>query len=167
MTNETSKTEPLRALAVKIAQYATEADEKTIEAAKLVGEARRRVEAGESGEVKWYTWARDNIKLSTSRLRELQRIAAAEDPQKELKRGRKKTPERVGRYREKKRPPPLRNGGTTVEVTAEMEDDRKSLIEWVRSAPLDHVERVPSYVQELDSTAASPESGDSAAQLGG
>ena len=92
MTNETSKTETLEALAVKIAQYATEADEKTIEAAKLVGEARKRVEAGEAGEVKWYTWARENIKLSTSRLRELQRIAAAEDPQKELKRGRKKRP---------------------------------------------------------------------------
>ncbi len=96
MINESVETETLEALAVKIAQYATEADEKTIEAAKLVGEARKRVEAGEAGEVKWYTWARENIKLSTSRLRELQRIAAAEDPQKELKRGRKKTQERVG-----------------------------------------------------------------------
>ncbi len=95
--NETLETETLEALAVKIAQSATEADDKTIEAAKLVGEARKRVEAGEAGEVKWYTWPRENIKLSTSRLRELQRIAAAEDPQKELERGRKMTRKRVER----------------------------------------------------------------------
>ena len=86
MINESVETETLEALAVKIAQYATEADEKTIEAAKLVGEARKRVEAGEAGEVKWYTWGRKNIKLLLSRLRELQRIAAAQDPRMELKR---------------------------------------------------------------------------------
>ncbi len=90
MINESVEPETLEALAVKIAQYATEADERTIEAAKLVGEARKRVEAGEAGEVKWYEWGRKNIKLLLSRLRELQRIAAAQDPQKELKRLRRK-----------------------------------------------------------------------------
>ncbi len=154
MDNETFETERLEALAVKIAQYATEADEKTIEAAKLIREARKRVEAGEAGEVKWYTWARENIKLSTSRLRELQRIAAAEDPRKELKRGRKKTQERVERYREKKSSAPLRNGGTTVTVTAEMEDDRRSLIEWARSAPIDRVAEALSYIRRFDSAGA-------------
>ncbi len=90
MINETFETETLETLTVKIVQYATEADDKTIEAAKLIREARKRVEAGEAGEVKWYTWARENIKLSTSRLRELQLIAAAEDPRKQLNRLRKK-----------------------------------------------------------------------------
>ena len=86
MVNETFETETLEALAVKIAQYATEADEKTIEAAKLIREARKRVEAGEAGDTNWYSWGRKNIKLLLSRLRELQRIAAAQDPRKELKR---------------------------------------------------------------------------------
>ncbi len=90
MINESVETETLGALAVKIALYATEADEKTIEAAKLVGEARKRVEAGEVGDTNWYSWAPKNIKLLLSRLRELQFIAAAGDPRKELKRLRRK-----------------------------------------------------------------------------
>lgn len=154
MTNETSKTETLEALAEKIAQYATEADEKTIEAAKLIREARKRVEAGEAGDTNWYSWATKNIKLSLSRLRELQRIAAAEDPQKELKRQRKVTQKRVERYREKKSSAPLRNGGATLKVTAEMEDDRRSLIEWARSAPIDRVAEALSYIRRFDSAAA-------------
>ena len=154
MDNETVETETLETLAEKIAQSATEAEEHTIKAALLVREARKRVEAGEAGEVTWYEWARKNIKLSMSRLRELQRIAKAEDPKKELERIRKKTQERVERHREKKRSAPLRNGGATVTVTAELEDDRKSLIEWGHSAPLDHVTQALSYVRRFDSTAA-------------
>ena len=154
MTNETFETETLETLAEKIAQYATEADEKTIEAAKLVGEARKRVEAGEAGDTNWYSWAPKNIKLSLSRLRELQRIAAADNPRKELERQRKVTQKRVERYREKKSSAPLRNGGATLKVTAEMEDDRRSLIEWARSAPIDRVAEALSYIRRFDSAAA-------------
>ncbi len=152
--NETLETETIEVLAEKIARYATQADEKTIEAAKLIREARKRVEAGETGDTNWYSWAGENIKLSPSRLRELQRIAEAEDPRKELERGRKKTRERVERHREKKKSAPLRNGGANAAETAEMEDDRKSLIEWVRSAPLDRIAEVLSYVRRFESAAA-------------
>jgi len=154
MTNETSKTETLEVLAKKIARYATEADEKTIEAAKLIREARKRVEAGEAGDITWYSWAPKNIKLSMSRLRELQRIAAAEDPRKELKRQRKLTQVRVENHREKKRSAPLRNGGAILKVTAEMEDDRKSLIDWARSAPIDRVAEALSYIRRFDPAGA-------------
>ncbi len=154
MVNETVKKESLGALAEKIAHCATQADDQTIEAARLISEARKRVEAGEAGDTTWYEWAPKNIKLSLSRLRELQRIAEAEDPQKELKRGRKKTQERVERYREKKSSAPLRNGGATLKVTAEMEDDRRSLIEWARSAPIDRVAEALSYIRRFDSAAA-------------
>ncbi len=153
--NETLKEpETLETLAEKIAQYATEADEKTLEAAMLIREARKRVDAGEAGDITWTSWARKNIKLSKSRLRELQRISEAEDPQKELERGRKKTRERVERHREKKKSAALRNGGASVAETAELEDDRKSLIDWARSAPLDRVADVVSYIQRFDSAAA-------------
>ncbi len=49
---------------------------------------------------------------------------------------------------------PLRNGGATVKVTAELEVDRRSLIEWVRSAPLDRVAVVLSYIRRFDSAVA-------------
>ena len=57
-----------------------------IEAAMLIREARKRVEAGEVGKADWETWARENIRLCDTRLRELQRIAKAEDPRKEIER---------------------------------------------------------------------------------
>jgi vacuolar-type H+-ATPase subunit I/STV1 len=154
MVNKTVKKESLGALAEKIAHCATQADEHTITAALLIREARKRVEAGEAGETTWYEWARNNIKLSMSRLRELQRIAEAQDPRKELERIRKKTQERVERHREKKRSAPLRSGGATVEVTAEMEDDRKKLIEWARSAPIGRVAEVLTYIRRFDSAEA-------------
>jgi len=86
MVNETVEKVPLETLAKEIAQHATQGDRQTIEAAMLMRAARSRIENGELGETTWYEWARKNIKLSETRLRELQRIAKAEDPQKELER---------------------------------------------------------------------------------
>ena len=154
MENETPKIETLGALAVKIVRYATEAEERTIQAAKLIREARKRVEAGEAGDTDWTSWAAKNIKLSESRQRELLRIAEAEDPQEELERLREKTRKRVERHRNKKKSAPLPNGGAGVQATAEKEADRKSLIEWAESAPIDRVTKVLSYARQLDSTEA-------------
>ena len=159
MENETPKIETLETLAEKIAQYATEADEKTLEAAKLVGEARKRVAAGDAGDITWYSWADKNIKLSKSRLRELQLIAEAEDPQKELRRQRKVTQKRVERYREKKKSAPLRNGGASITETAELEEDRQSLIKWARDAPIGHVTETLTYIQQYDSAETVSNSG--------
>ncbi len=157
--NETLKEpETLEILAEKITRYANEADEKTLEAAKLIREARKRVEAGDAGDVTRETWARENIKLCDSRLRELQRIAEAEDPQKELERQRKMTRERVERHREKKKSAALRNGGASLKETVEIEEDRKSLIAWAKSAPLNHVTDVLSYARRVDTTDATSRS---------
>ncbi|MEE9249887.1 MAG: hypothetical protein V3U93_02015 [Alphaproteobacteria bacterium] len=161
-SKETLENETLGALAEKIARYATEADEKTLEAAKLVGEARKRIEAGDAGDINWYSWAKKNIKLSMSRLRELQCIAEAEDPQKELRRQRKVTQKRVERYREKKKSAPLRNGGASVSETAELEEDRKSLIKWARDAPIERVAEMLAYIQQYDSAETVSDSGQSA-----
>jgi hypothetical protein len=84
MIDESDEPETLEALAVKIALCATAADEKTIEAAMLIREARKRLEAEGASTAKWYSWARKNIKLSETRLRDLLSIAEAEDPRKEL-----------------------------------------------------------------------------------
>lgn len=149
MTNETLETESLDTLAVKIVECATAADEKTIEAAKMIRAARARIENGEAGEIKWSDWASKNIKLSGSRLRELQRIADADDPNAELEQIRKKNRTRQARHRENKKSAPLPNGGATASVTKQIGDDRKRLIEWARKAPLDHVGKVLTYIEEL------------------
>ena len=58
---------------------------------------------------------------------------------------------RVERHREKKRSAPLRNGGATVTVSAELEEDRQRLIAWARTAPLDHVTDVLSHIDRIGS----------------
>ncbi len=151
MLNETLETETLETLAEKIERYANEADERTIEAAMLMRAARSRIENGELGKTKWYVWARNNIDLSETRMRELQRIAGAEDPKKELERLREKARVRVERHRKKKRSAPLRNGGTTIKDSAELEGDRQRLIAWARSAPLEHVTDVLSHIDRIGS----------------
>ncbi len=164
MTNETAKPETpearesLRDLAEKITRYANATDEKMIEAAMLIREARKLFEAGEVGKADWETWARENIKLCDSRLRELQRIAHAKDPQKELERQQKMTRERVERHREKKKSAALRNAGASLTETAELEEDRQRLIAWAREAPIDRVTEVLSYTRQVDSADASSSS---------
>ncbi len=49
--NEASKTESLKILAEKIVRSATEADERTLEAAILIREARKRIDSGEAGDI--------------------------------------------------------------------------------------------------------------------
>ena len=102
--------ETLEAIAVKIAEKTNRADELSseaasldveadqllIETAMLIKEARRKVEA--DGNV-WSAWANENIKLKESRVRELQRVADADDPYAELERIRAATRDRVARHR--------------------------------------------------------------------
>jgi len=100
MSEENLEMESLETLAERIVQCADDADEKVIEAALLIREARDRVNRGDAGKITWTKWARENIKLSGTRLRELQRIANAEDPRQELKRQRDLAQTRVAKYRE-------------------------------------------------------------------
>ena len=149
MTDQILEAETLETLAVKIVQYSNEADARVIEAAKLVLEARERVEKREAGDITWYEWARKNIKLSGSRLRELQRISEAEDPKAELERIRVQGRKRQAQHRDKKKPAPLRNGGDTDGQAAQLDPKREQLIEFVQSAPLSHIEKLLSLAQEL------------------
>ena len=149
MTDQTLETRTLDDLAEKIVKFSNEADERVIEAAKLVREARGRVERGEAGDVTWYEWARKNIKISGSRLRELQRIAKADEPMMELERTRKMTDKRVRDHRERKKLAALRNGGDTAGQAAQLEPKREQLIEIAQSASLNHIEKLLSLYQEL------------------
>ena len=150
--------ESLEALAERIASCANPTDDKMIEAAMLIREARKRFAAGEVGKADWETWARENINLGDSRLRQLQRIANAKDPQKELERQQKMTRERVERHREKKKSAALRNAGASLTETAELEEDRQSLIAWAQSAPIERVTAVLSYARQVDAADANSSS---------
>ena len=143
---EVDTKEPLDVVAQKIEAHAKKSDEHVIAAAMLVREARRRIEAGEAGDIKWYVWAPDNIKLSLSRLRELQRIAEADDPAKELERQRKLTQKRVEEHRAKK----------TAEKR-ELEAERRDLIVWAKKAPIEDVRRVLGLTASNDNAAGSIE----------
>ena len=135
----------LEEMARQIEVQANESDQHMIAAAMLVREARRRVEAGEAGDVTWHEWAPQNIKLSLSRLRDLQAIAATDDPAKELDRQRKLTRKRVEKHRKRKR------------AQAWKQDrERRDLIAWAKEAPIEQVRRLLKQAGRLPSAASSP-----------
>ena len=123
--------EPLDVVARKIEEHAKKSDEHVISAAMLMREARRCVKAGDAGDITWESWALKNINLSPSRLRDLQRIANADDPAKELERQRRLTRMRVEKCREK---------GAAAAST--LEQERKDLIAWAKNEPIEKVRRV-------------------------
>jgi hypothetical protein len=121
--------EPLEIVARKIVQLARSADDHIINAALLLKEAKQRVEAGEAGKgVKWPEWAEKNIDLGETRIRELVRIAEAKDALAELERQREMTRERVERHRVRK---------STLRNAANLEEPRRTLVDWARKTPLD------------------------------
>ncbi len=89
----------IRDLVEKIEATAEKSDEHTIEAAKRLRELRRLIEAGEVGEVDWYIWVDENVRLRKSRVRALLRIAEAPDPRAEAVRQRKMNGRRQLKYR--------------------------------------------------------------------
>lgn len=121
---------PIELLIQEIETGANKADDHVMAAALRLRELRQRVEGGELGEnVKWMAWARASFqKISISRLYELSAIADARDPRAELERQREMTCEKVKKHREKK---------TALERA--MEPERKELIAWAKTVPIDEV----------------------------
>ena len=143
-----SAKDTLEIVAGKITTMAKKSDDFVISAAMLVREARQRVKSGEAGPgVRWEAWAAANIKLSKSRIRELQRIGDADDPNAELERIRGRTLERVQRHREKsaEQKTPLRNGARPADES--LEPERRQLIEWATDASLEDVQWVLREIQ--------------------
>jgi hypothetical protein len=130
---------PLQELIQRIEANVNGADAQILAAALLYREARRRVEAGEEGAgVKWMEWAVKNIKLKSSRLYELEKIADSDDPAAELDVVRASNRERQKRYREK---------ATARENTSDPE--RVKLSKWAKDAPIDQVRSILTHVQRL------------------
>ena len=86
-------------LVKKIEATAENSDDQTIETAKCLRELRRLIEAGAVGEVNWYAWVKENVKLHKTRLRVLMRIAEASDHRAEAVRQREMNAKRQAKYR--------------------------------------------------------------------
>ncbi len=86
-------------LVKKIETTAEKSDDHTIETAKHLRELRGLIEAGEVGEVNWYTWVKENVRLQKSQLCVPMRIAEAPDSRAEAVRQREMNSRRQAKYR--------------------------------------------------------------------
>ena len=93
-------------------------------------ELRCRIRAGEAGDVKWYVWAGENIKLSNSRLHELLSIAEADDPEAEVERQRKMNSRRQEKYRARQ--------GRLSDLAPEC----REIIKWAKKAPVSEAREI-------------------------
>lgn len=127
----------IKALVAHIVERANEGDEQLIALAKIVRELKQRVEAGEAGAgIKWMEWALKNIKLKSTRLYELNAIANADDPKKELDDLR-----RANRERQKERRERLKNGG-------EVDPERAEVIKLIRTVKIEVVHEVRALIRQ-------------------
>jgi hypothetical protein len=105
----------------------TRSFEDRILSALIVRELRQRVEAGQMGDVTWYSWARKNINLGATRLKEHMRVAGASNPRAEIRRLIRLAEARAVRLKENK------------DRREAFEWERKSVIEFARKAPIEQV----------------------------
>jgi hypothetical protein len=160
--NGNVETDTLEVIANKIVEFATQADENVINAAVLVRIAKDRVENGEAGEITWTDWAKQHLPLKESRLRELEQIAKANDPNAELDRLRMLSRQRQQKHRNKKaeaaKTPaaPLRNGAEAEQKTKTIDDDRQRLIQWTNKAQVEQITNVLRFIDTIDDSGFSP-----------
>ena len=112
----------IRDLVKEIETTAEKSDDHTIELGKHLRELRRLIEAGAVGEVNWYTWVKDNVKLHKTRLRVLMQIAEAPDSRAEAVRQREMNAKRQAKYRAGQAP--LRD----------LAPECREIIKWARKA---------------------------------
>ena len=109
-------------LVKKIEATAENSDDQTIETAKCLRELRRLIAAGAVGEVNWYAWVKENVKLHKTRLRVLMRIAEASDHRAEAVRQREMNAKRQTNYRARQ---------ATLRY---LEPECREIIKWARKA---------------------------------
>jgi len=114
----------IRDIVKKIETTAETSDDHTIEAAMRLRELRGLIEAGAIGEVNWYTWVRENVRLRKSRICVLMRIAEAPNPRAEAVHQREINRRRQAKYRAGKA------------RLRDLAPECREIIEWAREAPV-------------------------------
>ena len=111
-------------LVKEIETTAEKSDDHTIELGKHLCELRRLIAAGAVGEVNWYAWVKENVKLHKTRLRVLMRIAEASDHRAEAVRQREMNAKRQTNYRARQAP------------LSALEPECREIIKWAKKAPV-------------------------------
>ncbi len=109
-------------LVKKIEATAEKSDDHTIETAKCLRELRGLIEAGAVGEVNWYAWVGENVRLRKSQLCVLMRIAEAPDSRAEAVRQREMNSRRQAKFRA---------GQATL---SDLAPECREIIKWARQA---------------------------------
>ena len=109
-------------LVEKIETTAENSDDHTIELAEHLHELRDLIEASEVGEVNWYAWVGENVRLRKSQIYVLMRIAEAPDPRAEAVHQREMNARRQAKYRA---------GQVTLRDLA---PECREIIKWARKA---------------------------------
>ncbi len=111
-------------LVKKIEAAAENSDDHTIVLAKHLRELRRLIEAGAVGEVNWYDWVKENVRLRKSQVYVLMRIAEAPNPRAEAVRQREMNARRQAKHRA---------GQATL---SDLAPECREIIEWAKKAPV-------------------------------
>lgn len=131
----TTQSAPISELVEEIESEAKKGDEHLIAVAMLVREVKMRIESGEAGEgVKWLVWAKQNFRMSKTKLYELNTIACAKDPKAALERYRHKNREYQKRYNER---------------ASERDPERCAVIALIREIDIEHVRKVRKLICDL------------------
>ena len=130
-------------LVTEIETTAENSDDQTIETAKCLLELRRLIEAGAVGEVNWYAWVKENVKLQKSQLCVLMRIAEAPDPRAEAVRQREMNARRQKNYRAEQAP--LRN----------LAPECREIIKWARKASVSDARAILRIIHRRSSLSIS------------
>ena len=133
----------IRDLVKEIETTAKKSDDHTIELAKHLRELRGLIEAGAVGEVNWYAWVKENVKLHKTRLCALMRIAEASDPRAEAVYQREMNAKRQTKYRA---------GQATLRDLA---PECRDIIKWARKASISDARAILRIIRTRSSLSLS------------
>ncbi len=133
----------IRDLVTEIETTAEKSDDHTIELGKHLRELRRLIEAGAVGEVNWYAWVKENVKLRKTRLCALMRIAEASDPRAEAVHQREMNARHQTKYRA---------GQATLRDLAL---ECREIIKWAKRAPVSDARAILGIIRTRSSLSLS------------
>ncbi len=133
----------IRDLVKKIEATAEKSDDHTIEAANRLRELRGLIEAGAVGEVNWYAWVEENVRLRKSRLYVLMRIAEAPDSRAEAVRQREMNARRQAKYR------------AGQAALSDLAPECREIIKWARKASVSDAKEILRIIHRRSSLSIS------------
>ncbi len=130
-------------LVKKIEATAEKSDAHTIKVAEHLRELRGLIEAGAVGEVNWYTWVGENVRLQKTQLYVLMRIAEAPDSRAEAVHQREMNARRQAKYRA---------GQATLRDLA---PECRDIIKWARKASISDARAILRIIRTRSSLSLS------------